>query len=103
TLPYLTLTVDEAAFMRLAASPTVTTIEEDQVFTVELAQASPLVNADDAWAARYTGNGQAVAILDSGTDNTHPFFGGRVKSEACYSLSDAPSGMVSACPNSQQS
>lgn len=103
TLPFVALTVDEAAFLRLATSPQVTRLYEDEALRFSLASAIPVINADDAWGAGYTGSGQTIAILDSGTQATHPFLGGRVVSEACYSLIDAASGISSACPNGQAS
>ncbi|MDX2224910.1 MAG: S8 family serine peptidase [Rhodospirillaceae bacterium] len=43
------------------------------------------INADDIWATGSTGQGQAVAILDTGVDATHPMLAGKVVAEACYS------------------
>lgn len=101
TLPYTVVTVDEPGFLRLIASPAVARLFEDEVLRIELAQATPLIGANDAWAAGYAGSGYAVAILDSGTESSHPFLSGKVKSEACYSLADAQQGLLSACPNGQ--
>lgn len=41
-------------------------------------------NAAIAWNAGYTGEGQTVAVIDSGTDARHPWFHGQVASEACF-------------------
>ena len=48
----------------------------------------------------YTGAGQAIAILDTGVDKTHPFFttgGNKVVSEACYS-SNVSGQSSTVCP-----
>ncbi len=37
-----------------------------------------------AWNAGYTGEGQTIAVIDSGTDAGHNWFGGQVTSEACF-------------------
>jgi len=44
------------------------------------------------------GENQAVVIVDSGVDNSHPFFSNRVVEEACFSGSFFP-GEQSLCPN----
>ena len=46
--------------------------------------------------AGHSGAGTAVAILDTGVQGGHAFFGGRVVSEACYSTTGASS--TSVCP-----
>jgi subtilisin family serine protease len=61
------------------------------------------VGANEAWYAGYRGAGQAVAILDTGVDFTHPAFNNtdrvRVVSEACYSTGSAAYGSISLCPD----
>ena len=69
-----------------------------------LEQSVPLVNADDVWAAGFTGTGWTIAILDSGVDNTLVFLDqGKVVSEACYSTTAASGAISSLCPNGQTS
>jgi subtilisin family serine protease len=50
------------------------------------------VNAPAAWAAGFDGRGQTIAIIDTGVQADHPYLGGKVVEEACYSLGNA-------CPN----
>ena len=96
-IPYVALTVDGTALQAILASPTVQTVEEDVPVPPTLDLSVPRIGGHTAWARGYTGNGQTVAILDTGVDKTHAFLTGKVISEACYSTTDAtPSQSV--CP-----
>jgi subtilisin family serine protease len=101
TIPFFTARVDAASLAALSTLPGVASIEHDALNAPMLGQSIPLINADDVWALGYQGTGQVVAILDTGVDKTHSFFGGRVASEACYSNAGgggAAQGGTSACP-----
>jgi len=74
---------------------------EDVLARPSLAQSGPLIEAPALWARGGRGAGQAVAILDTGVDAAHPFLGGRVADEACFSTTSAASGARSVCPNGQ--
>ncbi|MFQ5578265.1 MAG: S8 family serine peptidase, partial [Anaerolineae bacterium] len=100
-IPFMTLTVDAAALAKLNALPETATLEEDVAVPPTLASAIPVIGADHAWAAGYTGQGQTVAILDTGVEKTHDFFttgGNKVVSEACYSNAGGLGGATSVCP-----
>ena len=59
----------------------------------------PLIGGGlDGSFSTYTGQGQTVAILDTGVDKNHPFLRGKVVSEACYSHNIPASGVTSLCP-----
>jgi subtilisin family serine protease len=47
------------------------------------------INAPTAWAQGFDGRGQTIAILDTGVEANHPYLGGKVVEEACYSLGNA--------------
>lgn len=100
-IPYLALEVDPQALAFLLSSPLVSGIEEDEPVPPSLDLSIPLINADDVWAAGFTGVSQTIAILDTGVDTTHAFLGGRVVSEACYSTTGSDSTTL--CPNGQAS
>jgi len=98
SIPYVVLEVDAAGLDALADNPGVTEIHQDLLSPPLLEESVPLIGADDAWAAGYTGAGQGIAVLDTGIDKSHPFFGGRVIGEACFSTTASSSGATSLCP-----
>jgi len=84
-VPFIAMTVDKNTLESLEASPLVTTIFEDVPHFPTLDDSVPLIGAPQAWSSGYSGQGQAVAILDTGVDNTHSAFSpGRIIEEACY-------------------
>lgn len=99
--PFIALSVTPAALERLAESDRVTAIEEDIAVPLALTQSVPLIGADRAAAAGYTGSGWAVAVLDSGVQRDHPALNGRVVEEACFSGVDGQSQSV--CPGGARS
>jgi subtilase family serine protease len=97
TLPLMALEASPDALRMLASlRGIVTDVQKDELSAPGLADSIPLINADDVWAAGYDGSDQIVAILDTGVQKTHPFFGGRVIAEACFSSNSASSTTV--CP-----
>ncbi len=99
-IPYLALEVDAAALETLATLPQVAAIEEDVAVPPSLSSSVPVIGGDQAWAAGYTGAGQAVAILDTGVDTDHPAFttgGSRIVAEGCFSTTSGGT-VTSVCP-----
>ncbi|MEV1172780.1 S8 family serine peptidase [Nonomuraea sp. NPDC049784] len=91
-------TADELA--KLAEDPRVTSIHRDRTYSpVDVGPNLKLIGADQAHAKGHTGAGQAVAVLDTGIDRDHPWFGNRIVDEACFSAVEA--GVESLCPNGQ--
>ncbi|NDD64071.1 MAG: hypothetical protein EBZ36_08855, partial [Acidobacteria bacterium] len=95
-LPYAAMLVNTTGIESLRASPDVLDVEEDALHRVSLSQSVAMIGADKAWSSGYTGAGQAVAIIDTGVDKSHPFLAGKVVAEACYSTNG--SGSTSFCP-----
>ena len=91
--PVVVLEVNAAQLARLLRSGQVEAVQEDIPERANLAESGPLVRAPQAWAAGARGGGWAVAILDTGVQNTHPFLAGRIIAQACFSSN--------LCPNKQ--
>ncbi len=77
--------VTEEQFEALMLSDGLDYIAIDEIAYVDLSDSVAFVGADQVHLAGYTGQSTAVAILDTGVDNTHPFFAGRIVEEACFS------------------
>jgi len=97
TLPYVALDLSPAAVDRLETPGLAASLQRDEAVPATLAQSTPIVEATEAAAVGRTGSGQAVAVLDTGVDKSHPFLkqaSGALKvvSEACFSDGDCPGG-----------
>lgn len=92
SIPFVALEVTPAELDRLAADPAVISITENMRLRANLAQSAALIRAPQAWADGYSGKDQTIAIIDSGVDKAHPFLGGRIVSEACYTSGQCPGG-----------
>jgi len=99
--PLIAADVDARQLAAMRTDPGVAAITEDVLAFPSLAQSGPLVGAPAAFKLGATGKGQAVAILDTGVDAAHPFFGKRVTAEACFSTTSPTQRATSACPNGQ--
>ncbi len=99
-VPYIALIADKDTLKYLAKSPLVASISEDKISRVNMASSNPVIGSPIAWAEGYDGTGWAVAVLDTGVDNTHSWFttsGSKVVSEGCYGTNQE--GFVeSLCP-----
>jgi subtilisin family serine protease len=70
--------------------------EEEAVASPTLAESGVLIGSRRANVAGWDGGGRAVAVIDTGVESAHPFFGGRVVAEACFSAGgDCPDGSTS--------
>src|SRR5207249_2086491 len=81
----------------------VTDVVEDEIHRPFLAESVPLVQADQVWSGgsaglSLDGTGTVIAVLDTGVDKDHPFLGGKVVEEACFSSSFPSSGISNVCP-----
>lgn len=107
--PMMAVDVDAAGRAYIESLPGVVAVQENRVNYLALADSTDIIGADDpdgagprigAWAAGYTGAGQAVAIIDNGFDTDHVMLNGKVVAEACFS---GASSSVSNCPNGLRS
>lgn len=103
SIPFMAMKVDEAALQGLAKNPLVTSIQEDRIHRPSLDASVPRIGADTTATKGYDGSGWAVAVLDTGVDNTHPFLAGKVVAEACYSTTDVNASTTTVCPNGEES
>lgn len=99
-LPSFAITVDSEGLKTLAKDPNVKGIHIDRIKLQQLHKSVPLIGMSGdkgGYALGATGQGYAVAVLDSGVQSNHPFLNGKVIAEACFSNS---SGLhTSLCPN----
>ena len=99
TLPMVTLRVDKDGLDELAAQDGVVSVTEDELSEPSLDESIPIIGADDAHKAGRTGEGSAIAIIDTGVATNHPFLKDRVVAEACFSPIDTSYGATSLCGN----
>ncbi|MEV4107074.1 S8 family serine peptidase [Nonomuraea sp. NPDC049695] len=100
--PFMVVEGTAEELARLSEDPRVTSIHRDRTYSpVDVGPNLKLIGADQAQAKGYTGAGQAVAVLDTGIDEDHPWFQNRIVAEACFSAVE--DGVQSLCPNGQTS
>ncbi|MEV4895112.1 S8 family serine peptidase [Nonomuraea sp. NPDC055795] len=98
-LPVVTLRADQAALERLSGQPGVVSVSEDRPVPPVLGRSVPLIGGDRTRTSGLTGQDRVVAVLDTGVAVNHPFLGGRVVAEACFSPSDPAYSATSLCPD----
>jgi len=82
----------------LLDNPEVLDVVEDVAYPPALLESVPLIGAVAKTFAGYSGQGQVIAILDSGVDKTHTLLASKVVAEACYSTNNPSNGIYSLCP-----
>ena len=97
TQPVVILDAPRSALNPLANHPLAANVAEDALAMPHLSGSVALIHADLA-QQEANGAGVAIAIVDTGVDAAHPFLGGRVIAEACFSTNNAAQGATSLCP-----
>ena len=93
TVPFVALEASEESLVALERSGRVVAVQEDRPLHPLVTASTAIVQADQAWAEGFDGTGQAIAIVDSGVDSSHPMLAGNVVDEACFSAnSNCPNG-----------
>jgi subtilisin family serine protease len=83
--PALAGTASAAGVKALAAQPDVVNVALDRVVHADLAEAVPLIRADDAHnLLGATGAGVVAAVLDTGIDTDHPMLADSLVYQACF-------------------
>ncbi len=96
----LSMEVTAAELDSLRLMSEVSSIREDILLEPTLDVSAPQIGVDNVWSLGYTGIGQAVAILDTGVDTSHPSLADKVVAEACFSTTS--SGSTSLCPDGSE-
>ena len=100
-IPHLVAEVDAQTLEQMRLMPEVLAVYEDIAQPPLLNTSNNVIRTPTAWDAGYSGEGQTIAIIDTGVDKNHAWFstgGNKVVSEACYS-SNVTGESNSACPN----
>jgi len=99
-IPAIEMKVDRNSLDRLESSPLVASITENVLYRALLDQSVLHIGTPNVWDSGFTGEDQAVAILDTGVNTAHPFFAGKVITEACFSNNVGSGGQTSTsvCP-----
>lgn len=82
--PMLALEVDAPGLTRLLADPRVREIHPDAVDRPLVQPSLELIGMPPVWRLGGRGQGQIVAVIDSGVDASHPYLYPRVVGEACF-------------------
>ncbi len=107
-IPYIAVVADAKALEFMKTTQLVASVYENRSNKPLLAQSRQIVEAHIAEGNGFSGDGQVIAVLDSGVENTHSFLTGKVVSEACYSrpsvIEEFPpftDETINQCPNGQ--
>jgi len=92
SLAGLALRASEATIRALARHPEVEAVYLDGTVRATLAQGTELVGAAQAESVGFTGEGVAVAILDTGVDGAHPDLADAIVAERCFCVGCCPGG-----------
>lgn len=104
SVPLVAMTLDADGIEALLSDPNVESITEDVPVPPSLNQSIPIIRANKVWnKKKKNGKGYTVAVLDTGYSPKHPAFKNKVKTEACYSSTNAIYGSKSACPKGKPS
>lgn len=105
-IPFMAMQVDKTALDVLLSHANVAEVYADKIFESQLTESISVIGANKAWEYGGAGDGQVVAILDTGIDHEHPFLTGKVVGGGCFSTNYAsPSGefeSISTCPDEKE-
>ena len=88
TVPALAGEISLSGLMRLAGLSGVVRVDRDRASAAHLAEAVPLIRADEVHSLGFDGTGITVAVLDTGIDTDHDDMGDALDGEACFCSGD---------------
>ena len=98
-IPYMAMSCPDGARAQVAVTSGVSSVTDDAVASLhqagpQLGDTIPLIGAAALHGINVLGQGQAIAVLDTGVESTHPAFNGnRVVHEGCFAINgDCPDG-----------
>ena len=94
TIPFVAAELPPGGIAALGASDVVASVTEDEPLPAAAVpvETSRIVQAPQLHDLGVAGAGWSVAVLDTGVASSHPFLGGRVVAEACFSQDSCPGG-----------
>lgn len=103
-MPVVGAKINAQLLDKIRRNSNVVAVYEDRLERPILYDSVPQIGADTAHTNGYDGEGQVIAILDTGVDKTHAMFSdGKVVSEACYSSNYPDHDASSVCPGGVES
>jgi subtilisin family serine protease len=94
--PMLALDATPEVLQRLATDPSVVRVHVDRLSRPALRGALTQIGMPAAYSAGATGDGQVVAVLDTGARLSHEFLASRIVAGACFNT--VAQGSTSRCP-----
>jgi subtilisin family serine protease len=94
-LPGMAGSVTADGLRALETDPHVAQIDVDRPASAHMAEAVPMVHADEVQSLGIAGAGVIIAVIDTGIDTDHPDFAGRIVDQACFCTNSAGAGC---CP-----
>ena len=84
-MPVVVVETDRRGVADLVDSPHVAHVVADEPVPPLLGASLKTLRVDELHSADVHGDGYSVAVLDTGVDYDQPFFGGKLRAEACFS------------------
>jgi|GEM_PF-2915127 len=105
-IPFMALEVDPSVLDALLIHSDVAEVLEDEIFESMQSESISLIGAEAAWEYGGTGEGQVVAVLDTGVDYEHPFIADKVVDGGCFTTNytsvNGNFESISTCPNQEE-